>query len=176
MAYNRQRRAQAAPRQDDATQVAPALVPDEDDRVYTEEDYAVPEDRWAPALPADEPWEAVPDEAFQPDEGDPADTFDPFNISTDRVDLGLSSYSSLDETGDEYLDLDADPLADDLLTDAEQAALRRSHWKLMAGLMDFIGVIVGTAVILLLVMLLVSLINWLLADVNQTFTLWQMRI
>ena len=47
---------------------------------------------------------------------------------------------------------------------------------MLAGVGDFLGVIAGTVVILLLIMLLVSLINWVHADLSQSFTLWQTRM
>ena len=59
------------------------------------------------------------------------------------------------------------------LTDEERAELRRSNWQMISGLADFAGVILGTAAILLLVALLVSLLNWLVNDLNQSFTLLQ---
>ena len=64
----------------------------------------------------------------------------------------------------------------DLLTDEERAYLRRSHWQLISGLTDFAGVIVGTAAILVLMMLLISLINWLVGDLSQSFILLQKHL
>ncbi len=166
MTYRRQRRTQAAYQQ-----------PDDNDRVYTEDDYAVkeePAEDWVFDPEADAADVAYEDEAFLPDEGaedydDHDGAFDPFNVQP------AVNYADPFDTND-LLDLDADPLSEDLLTEEEMAALRRSHWKVMAGLGDFLGVIVGTAVILVLVALLVSLVNWLLADMNTTFTLWQTRM
>ena len=72
---------------------------------------------------------------------------------------------------------DTDPLLDDeLLTDEERNELRRSHWKLLAGLADFAGVILGTVAILVLIMLLVSLLNWLINDISQSFILLQKHL
>ena len=42
--------------------------------------------------------------------------------------------------------------------------------------MDFVAIIAGTAAILILIALLVSLLNWLVSDVSQTFTLLQTHI
>lgn len=135
-------------------------VDEDDDRIYTEEDYAMAPDG----------------DAFFPDEADDAElgAYDgaaqPFSYagSYDTV-----TGSLLD---DEDMLLDEDPLADELLTDEERQELRRSTWQLLAGLGDFAGVILGTAVILVLIALLVSLLNWLVSDVSQTFTIWQTRI
>lgn len=139
--------------------------PDEsqDDMVYTEEDYA--------AAPGDPAWQegwAAQDEAFLPDDADYA--AEP-GYDADYADFGnTEDFADTDDFSDL---LDGDPLADDLLTDEEREELRQSHWRLMAGLGDFAGVIVGVGVILLMVMLLISLLNWLAADIVQTFTLWQ---
>ncbi len=74
-----------------------------------------------------------------------------------------------DEADDELYD------TEEFLTDEERTELRRSRWMLLGGLGDFAGVILGTAAILVLVMLLVSLLNWLMSDISQSFTLLQMR-
>ena len=65
---------------------------------------------------------------------------------------------------------------DELLTDEERAELKRSHWQLISGLADFAGVILGTAAILVLVTLLVSLLNWLINDMSQSFILLQKNL
>ena len=84
--------------------------------------------------------------------------------------------------GDEFLPEDWEGteedelLPEELLTPQEQEELRRSNWKLLAGLADFGAIILGTAAILVLITLLVSLINWLVNDITQTFTLLQMQI
>lgn len=132
-------------------------VDEDDDRVYTEEDYAM----------------AADGDAFLPDDMEtvsapPLADMQPFSYA--------GSYESADgDLLDEEL-LDEELLADDLLTDEEKQELRRSTWQLLAGLGDFAGVILGTAVILVLIALLVSLMNWLVSDVSQTFTLWQIRL
>lgn len=84
----------------------------------------------------------------------------------------------VEEQQNETQDLFSDvaPLDEELLTEEEQAELRASRWQLLAGIMDFAGVIAGTAVILLLIALLVSLLNWVHADVTQFFTLWQTKL
>lgn len=135
-------------------------VDEDDDRVYTEEDYAIAPDG----------------DAFLPDEADNAD-FDAYDGAAQPFSYA-GSYDTV--TGDLLDDgdalLDEDPLADDLLTDEERQELRRSTWQLLAGLGDFAGVILGTAAILVLTALLVSLLNWLVSDISQTFTLWQTRL
>ncbi len=109
----------------------------------------------------------LPDEAFLPDEE---------GEIYDEVPLAEDGYSEeylplFDEDAD--FDDDLDPLDDELLTDEERAELKRSHWQLIAGLTDFAGVILGTAAILVLVTLLVSLLNWLINDLSQSFILLQ---
>ena len=179
MPYHRKRRSAPQPPMSDG-----------DERVYTEEDYAVPPDgepldEWdAPLtyLPADDPEHApgerfapserfAPgDEAFAPDEEEdwPREDWsaDPFSVA------GHDYAFQGDPLEDDDL-LDEDDLDDDLLTDEDRAELRRSNWKLLAGLADFAGVILGTAAILVTVALLVSLLNWLIADVSQSFVLLQ---
>ena len=65
---------------------------------------------------------------------------------------------------------------EEAMTDEERRLARRDRWWVLAGVGDFLGVIAGTVVILLLIMLLVSLINWVHADLSQSFTLWQTRM
>lgn len=65
---------------------------------------------------------------------------------------------------------------DDFLDEEERREARQLKWKMLAGVGDFIGVLAGTVVILLLVALLISLITWVQADMSQTFTLWQTKI
>lgn len=147
------------------------------EHVYTEEDYAIPDPAKMPeelqAVQAPiEPAGYFPDDAFLPDaeelpEGYPEDAFTAENE-------GDAEYGRLFEGvfDDDFDDLD-DPLDEELLTDEEMAELRRSHWQLLSGLADFAGIILGTAVILILVTLLVSLINWLVNDMSQSFILLQ---
>lgn len=177
MATTRQRRANAAP----STFVI------DDDRLYTEEDYAVPApdpeavDEWAPGQGSytAEGWTdeaTMPDEAFQPDEADgewadaPQQPYLPYDDAYGGDGLFLP------QADEEDLEDELDPLSDELLTDEERAELKRSHWKLLSGLADFAGVIVGTAAILVLLMLLVSLVNWLFSDISQSFILLQKNL
>lgn len=163
----RQRRVKAAP---------PQELFAEEDRIYTEEDYAVPAepiaDEWADEqeLYPSAGWTGenfMPDEAFEPDEEialpEPSWTENFPGAGEDEP----SHFGSFDYTDD------IDPLSDDLLTEEEQAELKRSHWQLISGLADFAGVIAGTAAILVLMTLLMSLINWLVNDMSQSFILLQ---
>ena len=150
---------------------------EEEDRVYTEEDYAVKDDEWAQTNAYGAPgWtgeayqpELLPDEAFAPDEEEdlPEAAWGP--------EAELLPYEPLFDGEDDFAD-EGDPLDEELLTEEERAELRRSRWQLIAGLADFAGVILGTAVILVLVVLLVSLINWLINDVSQSFILLQKNL
>lgn len=69
-----------------------------------------------------------------------------------------------------------EPEDEELLTDEEKAALRRTRWQVLANLGDFIGVIAGTAVILILIALLITLVHWVRSDITHSFTLWQTRM
>ena len=177
MSTTRQRRAGAAP--------LPYAVDEDGDRVYTEEDYVEAEpaqalpDEWEPGqgsyAAADWAGEELPEdgEAFQPDDEEEAvpegeweelapDGYDPY---------GEDSLPPYEEAWE-----DLDPLSDELLTDEERAELKRSHWQLLSGLADFAGVILGTGAILVLLTLLISLVNWLVNDLSQSFLLLQKNL
>lgn len=68
-------------------------------------------------------------------------------------------------------DEDDDYDLDDELTDEERREMRKGRFRVAAGVFDFFSVIAGTVVVLLLIALLVSLVTWLQADIDQTFTL-----
>ena len=147
------------------------------DRIYTEEDYAAKEalpDEWSAGnnyAAAGWTGEAfLPDEAFEPDsEEDPLhDEWAAEPAEASYTDEYIPLFEGEGGYDDEF-----DPLDDELLSEEEQSELRRSHWQLLSGLADFAGVILGTAAILLLVTLLVSLINWLVGDLSQSFFLLQ---
>ena len=147
------------------------------DRIYTEEDYAAKEpmpDEWsAESHYAASGWTGeafLPDEAFEPDSEEelPHDEWAVEPAETPYTD----EYIPLFE-GEGGYDDDFDPLDDELLSEEEQSELRRSHWQLLSGLADFAGAILGTGAILVLGMLLVSLINWLVGDLSQSFILLQ---
>lgn len=174
MTTTRQRRTSATPGNF-------AIEPD-DDRVYTEDDYAEKSseplpDEWA-TRGNDYPqtgWTAdasLPDEAFRPDD----DVVLPPEDMPEEDDYSVAeSYRPLFHPHEDYTE-DVDPLSEELLTDEERAELRRSHWQLLAGLADFACVILGTAAILLLVTLLISLLNWLINDLSQSFILLQKNL
>ena len=98
---------------------------------------------------------------WAPDSGDDAPDGD--------ADGGDPGYDDAARDDPAYDDLDDE----DLLTDEEKRAARQGRFRVAAGVGDFFGVIAGTVVILVLVALLVSLVNWVHADISQTFTLWQ---
>ncbi|MBQ2028836.1 MAG: hypothetical protein II481_05275 [Clostridia bacterium] len=52
----------------------------------------------------------------------------------------------------------------------EERQTRQDHWRVMAGMTDFFAVVIGVAVCLILVMLIVSLFNWLRQDTQTTFS------
>ncbi len=66
---------------------------------------------------------------------------------------------------------------DFLEDDPEEKRLRRAgRLRVAAGVMDFLSVIAGMAVVLVLAALLISLTNWLTGDIKQMFTLLQRRL
>lgn len=168
----RQRRTSASP--------GNFAIEQDDERVYTEEDYAAEapaptvQDEWATrrniyAQPGWTAEAALPDESFDPDEEEI-----PTDAEPDERDdyIPAEDYQPLFYPHGGYTE-DIDPLSEELLTEEEQAELRRSRWQLLAGLADFAGVILGTAAILVIVTLLVSLLNWLVGDLSQSFILLQ---
>ena len=172
MATTRVRRAGANP--------PPYAVDENGDRIYQEDDYiahpAADElpDEWEAEQPVGWTGEnALSDEAFRPDEEEDLSPGDEWDAPPEGyLPYGDEEYQPLFD-GEEIYDDDLDPLDDELLTDAERAELRRSNWQMISGLADFAGVILGTAAILVLVTLLVSLLNWLVNDLNQSFILLQ---
>ncbi|MBQ2952234.1 MAG: hypothetical protein IJE07_01620 [Clostridia bacterium] len=135
-------------------------VDEDGDRVYTEEDYAVPPDG----------------DAFLPDaEDEDALYADPVIPYGNSARFGYDgAYGSFDESDEDWEDSADLPYDEDLLTEEELAEIRRNNWRLLANLADFGAVILGTAFILVLLALLFSLVNWLVNDIAQTFTLLQM--
>ena len=51
----------------------------------------------------------------------------------------------------------------------EEKEARRDRWRLTMGLMEFLAVVAGVAVTLVLVLLIVSLLSWLRQDASATF-------
>jgi hypothetical protein len=53
----------------------------------------------------------------------------------------------------------------------EERQERLDHLRFAAGMGDFVGVILGSVVILIMILLILSLLNWLRRDILATFTL-----
>lgn len=73
-----------------------------------------------------------------------------------------------DEYDDDY---DDDDELDAYLTEEEFQENRRYRFRMAAGLFDFLSVVAGAVVILVMAALLVNIITWLQADFDQMFTL-----
>jgi hypothetical protein len=54
----------------------------------------------------------------------------------------------------------------------EEREARRDRLRFAAGMLEFLGVIVGAAVILMLVSLIISLVNWVSRDISTTFNMF----
>jgi len=52
----------------------------------------------------------------------------------------------------------------------EEREARRDRLRFAAGMFEFLGVIIGAAVILVLVSLIISLVNWVSHDISSTFS------
>lgn len=52
----------------------------------------------------------------------------------------------------------------------EERAARQDRLRFAAGMSDFVGVILGVLVILVMLLLIFSLVNWLVRDISSTFT------
>ena len=168
----------------------------EEEHVYTEDDYASPDAQglsygevsyaeqmdWIPSYtndvrlaPEKDPiedavtydWSAAPVEDPLPE----AESF-PDLAEAEYVPFQMEGYDPAYESETDYMDL-GDPLDEDYLTEEEQEELRRSTWQMLYNLADLAGIILGAAAILLLVMLLVSLLNWVAGDLTQSFSLLQ---
>lgn len=57
----------------------------------------------------------------------------------------------------------------------EQFQERRDHMRFVAGMSDFVGVVLGIVAILVMVLLMLSLINWLRRDISSTFSVMNAR-
>jgi hypothetical protein len=64
---------------------------------------------------------------------------------------------------------------DNPLLREEERQSRRDQMRFAAGMSDFIGVMIGFIVILLMILLILSLVNWLRRDISNTFTLLNTR-
>ena len=75
------------------------------------------------------------------------------------------------------LDEDDDPLRDwedDPAPGTDEETLRqRDRLRVVYGVSDLFGVIAGAVLILLLVAVLVSLVNWVLSDMDQFLAIWR---
>jgi hypothetical protein len=78
-----------------------------------------------------------------------------------------------DDDYDNEYDDDIDFLEDD---PEEQQMIHAGRLRVAAGVMDFLSVIAGMVVSLLLVAMLIYLINWLVGDVGRMFAILQRRI
>ena len=54
----------------------------------------------------------------------------------------------------------------------EDRLLRQDRWRLTAGMAEFLGVVAGVAVCLILVLLIASLVSWLRQDAGSTFAVF----
>lgn len=64
-----------------------------------------------------------------------------------------------------------EPQDDYFIRKEEEREERLDRLRLTAGLMEFFGVVVGVAAIFVLVVLIVSLCNWLYRDMSGVFSL-----
>ena len=69
---------------------------------------------------------------------------------------------------DELQDWQNDPV----LQPGQETEQTGGRFLLSSGVGDFIGILAGMIFILLLITMLISLMNWLIADVDQFLTLW----
>ena len=128
-------------------------------------------------------YDPVYDPRYEEEPGDYAtQAYQPGDYATQAYQPG--DYASEDYPADyppevEY-NMDVDPDDLDLLDDDsyhEEKRMRRiGRFRVAAGVMDFLGVIAGMVTVFVLIALLVSLVNWLYADILQTFTILQTRI
>jgi len=57
----------------------------------------------------------------------------------------------------------------------ERRQARRDRLEFAAGMSNFLSVILGSVFILVLILLIISLLNWLNQDIRSTFTLLNSR-
>lgn len=60
-----------------------------------------------------------------------------------------------------------------LTYEEEQQQRKREHWQMIARLGDLGAVVAGVIVILFLLWILISLVNWVVSDMVSSFTLLQ---
>ncbi len=83
-------------------------------------------------------------------------------------------YFPEDEYEDEYedeedYDLEEDDDFEDELPPEERKLRKAGRFKIAAGLFDFLAVIAGLAVTLVFVALILTLVNWVISDLGNTF-------
>ena len=73
------------------------------------------------------------------------------------------------------IDMDGDDLdyLDEEAYHEEKKLRRLGRFRVAAGVMDFLGVIGGMIAVLVLIALLISLLNWLQADILRSVTILQ---
>lgn len=78
----------------------------------------------------------------------------------------------------DYDDIDYEDEDIDFLEEnpEERRQMHVGRLRVAAGVMDFLSVIGGMVMVLVMVAILISLINWLVTDVGQTFSLLQRRL
>ena len=57
----------------------------------------------------------------------------------------------------------------------QEQALRQERLRVAAGVMNFLGVVLGVAAIFVLLALLFSLLSWLSQDISSTFSILRTR-
>ncbi len=161
----------------------------EEEHVYTEDDYASPDAQglsygevsyaeqmdWIPSYTNDvhlAPEKPALEDAPTQDRSAAPEEDLPDPAEAEYIPFQMEGYDPAYESETDYMDL-GDPLDEDYLTEEEQEELRRSTWQMLYNLADLAGIILGAAAILLLVMLLISLLNWVAGDLTQSFTLLQ---
>jgi len=164
MPTTRRRRAQFSP-----PPAEPEHFPDAQGASYVPEAPEYPDFQ---GVPAEElPYVPVPGATPEMDDGADRVAYDfPYAAPEDPDAPLFAPAQDVPEDGgpaDEFF------LDDNELSEEERRELQQSRWAILTSMGDFVGVIAGTALILLLVMMLVSLLNWVSTDLRQSFTILQ---
>ena len=64
-----------------------------------------------------------------------------------------------------------EPQEDYYIRKEEERQERLDRLRLTAGLLEFLGVVAGIAAVFVLILLIVSLVNWLWNDLSDTFSI-----
>lgn len=56
-----------------------------------------------------------------------------------------------------------------------EAQEKQDHYRVAAGVMNFLGVVLGVVAIFVLLALLFSLVSWLIQDISSTFSILRTR-